>query len=111
EGLVIVKVSQLSNGNPEDNFLNRTKLKDTAGKPIGDHFNPNGKLSGAEHAVCAGHRVYVCTARGLAVVDVNDPERPRLVGELADGFLRNPRAVSVQFRYAFVTDEDGLKVV
>ena len=25
--------------------------------------------------------------------------------------LRNPRAVSVQFRYAFVTDDDGLKVI
>src|SRR5690606_26932064 len=34
-----------------------------------------------------------------------------LVGELADGFLRNPRAVAIQFQYAFVTDDDGLKVV
>jgi hypothetical protein len=25
--------------------------------------------------------------------------------------LKNPRAISVQFRYAFVTDEDGLKVI
>jgi hypothetical protein len=25
--------------------------------------------------------------------------------------LRNPRAISVQFRYAFVTDDDGLKVI
>jgi hypothetical protein len=111
EGLVIVKVSQLFDGNPENNFLNRAKLKDAAGNASGDHFNPDGKLTGAEHAVCAGHRVYICTKRGLAVVDVDDPERPRFVGELADGFLRNPRAVSVQFRYAFVTDDDGLKIV
>jgi hypothetical protein len=33
------------------------------------------------------------------------------VGELADGFLRNPRSIYVQFRYAFVTDDDGLKVL
>ena len=26
-------------------------------------------------------------------------------------FLRNPRCVAIQFRYAFVTDDDGLKVV
>ena len=62
-------------------------------------------------AVCAGHRVYFCTARGLAVVDVDQSEQPRLVGELADGFLRNPRAIAIQFQYAFVTDDDGLKVV
>ena len=45
------------------------------------------------------------------MVDVDKPEQPRLVGELADGFLRNPRAISIQFHYAFVTDDDGLKVV
>jgi hypothetical protein len=111
EGLVVVKVSQLFDGNPENNFLNRAKLKDAAGKPIGDRFNPEGKLTGAEHAICAGHRVYICTARGLAVVDVDKPEQPRLVGELADGFLRNPRAIAIQLQYAFITDDDGLKVV
>ena len=36
---------------------------------------------------------------------------PRLVGELTGDFLRNPRAVAIQFRYAFVTDDDGLKVL
>jgi hypothetical protein len=51
------------------------------------------------------------TRRGLAVVDVNQPESPRLVGELTGAFLRNPRAVAIQFQYAFVTDDDGLKVV
>jgi len=61
--------------------------------------------------VCAGHRLYICTKRGLAVVDVNEPEKPRFVGELADGFLKNPKAVAIQFQYAFVTDDEGLKVV
>ena len=111
EGLIVVNVASLFDGDPENNFLNRAKLKDPSGKFIGDHFNPDGKLTGAEHAVCAGHRVYLCTARGLAVVDVDKPEQPRLVGELADGFLRNPRAIAIQFQYAFVTDDDGLKVV
>ena len=33
-----------------------------------------------------------------------------ILGELASG-LKNPRAVSVQFRYCFVTDDDGFKVI
>lgn len=110
EGLYVVDVSTLLDGNPENNFLKRAKLHDEKGA-IGDRFNPEGILTGAEYAVCAGSRVYVCTPRGLAVVNVAEPEKPRLVGELADGFLRNPKAVSVQFQYAFVTDDDGLKVV
>lgn len=111
KGLYIVNVATLFDGNPENNFLYRAKLKDSAGNPIGEYFNPEGKLTGATFAVCAGHRLYITTARGLAVVDIDNPEQPRLVGELADGFLRNPKCISIQFRYAFITDEDGLKVV
>ena len=111
EGLVVVNVAALFDGDPENNFLHRAKIKDASGAVIGDHFNPGGKLSGASHAICAGHLVYFCTARGLAVIDVDQPEQPRLAGELADGFLRNPRAIAIQLHYAFVTDDDGLKVV
>jgi hypothetical protein len=51
------------------------------------------------------------TPRGLFVIDVHDPTHPRIVGQVTDGSLRNPRCVAVQFRYAFVTDDDGLKVL
>ena len=34
-----------------------------------------------------------------------------MVSELSGGEFKNPRAVGVQFRYAFVTDDDGFKVV
>ena len=105
EGLVVVNVACLFNGNPEDNFLKRAKIGD------GDAFNPDGVLDGAEYGLVAGHRLYVCTKRGLAVVDIDKPEQPRLVGELAGGFLKNPKAIAIQFRYAFVTDDDGLKVI
>ncbi len=111
EGLVVVNTACLFDGDPENNFLFRSKLKDAAGNAIGDAFNPDGVLDGAEYALCAGHRLYVCTKRGLAVIDIDKPEQPRLVGELAGGFLRNPKAIAVQFRYAFVTDDDGLKVI
>lgn len=111
KGLFVVNVGTLFNGNPEDNFLNKAKLKDEDGNPIGEYFNPDGKLTGATFAICAGHRLYITTARGLAVVDIDRPEQPRLVGELADGFLQNPKCIYTQFQYAFVTDEEGLKVV
>lgn len=111
KGMYVVNVGTLVDGNPENNFLYRSKLKDANGRNIGEWFNPGGRLTGAVYGACAGHRVYICTPRGLAVVDVNEPESPRLVGELADGFLKNPKSVSIQFRYAFVTDDDGLKVV
>ena len=37
--------------------------------------------------------------------------KPRIEGQLTNGFLRNPRCIAIQFRYAFVTDDDGLKVL
>ncbi len=110
EGLVVVDINCLRDGNPENNFLRRMKLHDDKGSD-GDHYNPGGVLTGATYGVCAGTRLYVTTRRGLAVVDISKPDQPRLIGELADGFLKNPRAVFTQFRYAFVTDDDGLKVV
>ena len=40
---------------------------------------------------------------------LRDPMHPRIVGgQFAGDFLRNPRCVAIQFRYAFVTDDDGL---
>jgi hypothetical protein len=46
----------------------------------------------------------------LFVIDVRDPAHPRIAGQVMSDFLRNPRCVAIQFRYAFVTDADGLKV-
>ncbi len=101
EGLVIVNIATLVDGNPENNFLKRDVV-----------FNPGGKLSGATACVVAGHHLYVTCPRGIEVVDIDDPLKPKIVGELAaEAGLKNPRAVAVQFRYAFVTDEDGLKVI
>jgi len=90
EGLIVVKVTTLLDGNPENNFLSRSKLKDAKGTAIGDHFNPNGVLKGAEFGICAGYRMYICTKRGLAVVDLNNPEQPKLVGELGRRLFEKP---------------------
>jgi hypothetical protein len=100
EGLVVVNVATLVDGNPDNNFLKKDVV-----------FNPNGALSGATFVAAAGHRLYLTTPRGLSVVDVSDPMHPRLAGQLTGNFLRNPRCVAVQFRYAFVTDDDGMKVL
>jgi hypothetical protein len=100
EGLINVLVATLVDGNPDNNFLHKDVV-----------FNPGGVLTGARFVTAAGHRLYICTPRGLYVVDVENPLKPRIVGQVTNGFLSNPRAVAIQFRYAFVTDDDGMKVL
>ena len=48
---------------------------------------------------------------GLFVIDCADPLHPRLAGQYSGNFLRNPRCVAIQFQYALVTDDDGVKVI
>ena len=45
------------------------------------------------------------------IVDISTPLRPRIVAEIARRDRTSATAVAIQFRYAFVTDADGLKVV
>lgn len=103
EGLVMVSVGTLVDGNPRNNFLDREKII---------RFNPDGKLTGAMHSYMAGTNLLVVAERGLFVLGLSNTELapPRLLGELTTG-LRQPRAIAVQFRYAFITDAEGLKVV
>ncbi len=105
EGLVIVGVGPLVDGNPSNNFLKKGRV-----------FNPDGKLTGATHCIVAGHQLYIACPRGIVVVDINeigDADKlpiPKIVGELTGDFLKNPKKLAIQFRYLFVTDEEGLKV-
>ena len=110
EGLVVIGnradsphrpgVATLLDGDPTNNFLERAVT-----------FNPGGVLDGAAHLAIAGRHAYVLAARGLVVVDLDDPLRPKVVAQLGAPDIVDPRAVAVQFRYAFVTDREGLKVV
>jgi len=100
EGLVIVDVACLFNGDPQDNFLHKDVV-----------FNPDGKLTGAMKAFVAGRNLYVACPRGIEVVDIFDPLHPKLVGEYSGPFVRNPVDLSVQFQYLFVSDAQGLKVL
>lgn len=110
EGLVVVGnpslkarmpgVGTLLDGNPANNFLQRALA-----------FNPNGVLTGARRITIAGTFAYVLTERALVVVDLDNPLAPKVTATIAGPFLSEPRAVAVQFRYAFVVDREGLKVL
>ncbi len=100
EGLVVINVATLVDGDPDNNFLKKDAV-----------FNPGGVLTGASFVATAGHRLYMTTPRGLHVINVSDPMNPWIESEVTNGFLRNPRCVATQWRYAFVTDDDGLKVL
>jgi len=100
EGLIVSTAATLLDGNPANNFLERAAA-----------FNPDGLLNGATNLAIAGTYAYILCDRGLVVLDVSDPLKPRLAGQIAPPAIRGGRAVIVQFRYAFVTDADGLKVV
>ena len=110
EGLVIVGdpnlkgkspgVGTLLDGNPANNFLKRALA-----------FNPEGILNGARRVTIAGTYAYVLCDRGLVVIDLNDPLKPRVTAAIGGPFLVDPRGIAVQFRYAFVVDHQGLKVL
>jgi hypothetical protein len=97
EGLIVVDVMPLADGEPRNNFLKRALT-----------WNPDGVMDGAVNLTIAGTRAYICTPKGLVIVALDDPLSPSVVATLP---LAKPRAVAVQFRYAFVIDEEGLKVV
>jgi len=110
EGLVVVGdsnpnsktpgVSTLLDGDPRNNFLRRALA-----------FNPDGILNGARRIVIAGTYAYMLCDRGLVVVDLDKPLEPRVVSQIGAPELNEPQGVSIQFRYAFVVDRDGLKVL
>lgn len=102
EGLVVIGdpkkgVGTLLDGDPRNNFLRRAAT-----------FNPGGVLNGARRMALAGTRAFILCDRGLVEVDLNDPLHPRVVAE--DAGVQGGTGIAVQFRYAFVTDREGLKV-
>jgi hypothetical protein len=107
EGLILVNAATLLDGDPLNNYLKRAL--DPKKFPNGA-FNPGSVLSDANNITIAGNYAYITTAKGLVVVDLDDPLNPKIARESNSGELKNPRAIAIQFRYGFVVDEDGLKV-
>lgn len=99
EGLIMVNAATLLDGEPRNNFLKRALT-----------FNPENALTGANNITIAGNHALVTTSSELVIVDINDPLNPR-VKQRIGAPLKNPRAVAVQFRYGFIIDDDGLKVL
>lgn len=101
EGLIVIGAATLLDGNPLNNFLRRELT-----------FNPNGILNGARTMRFIGTYGYVCCDAGLVVVDLSKPLSPHICCVLGPGQgLVNPRAIDHQFRYTFVCDEEGLKIL
>jgi hypothetical protein len=110
EGLVVIGdpdpksktpgVSTLLNGDPRDNFLKRALA-----------FNPGGILNGARRITIAGTYAYILCDRGLVVVDLDNPLKPRVAAEIGAPALDSPQGIAIQFRYAFVVDRAGLKIL
>lgn len=99
EGLLMVSAATLLDGNPTNNFLEKDIV-----------FNPNGILCGATSVTIAGHFAYVCCDAGLVVVNIEDPKKAFVTSVVGHDVLHQPKNVAIQFRYAFVCDEEGVKV-
>jgi len=100
EGLIVVGVGTLLDGNPVNNFLKRTVT-----------FNPGGLLRGAREITIVGTYAYVCCDAGLVVVSIDDPKCPQVTTVIGPDALDCPTDVQVQFRYGFVCDKHGVKVL
>ena len=96
EGLIMVNVDTLADGELRNNHLKRAVT-----------WNPDGVLKGARHIQLAGEIAYIAADAGLVVVDLHDPLSPRLAAVRP---LTDARASAIQFRYLWVTDKDGLKL-
>ena len=97
EGLVLVNVETLGDGEPRDNFLERAVT-----------WNPDGVLDGARHVTLGGDYAYVATGSAIVIVNLADPLHPRLAARVP---MAGARASALQFRYLFVVTATGLEVV
>ena len=100
EGLILVGAATLLDGDPLNNFLERELT-----------FNPGGLLDGARNITIVGTYAYICCDAGLVVVALEDPLNPEVTAVLGHDVVVEPVAVAAQFRYAFVCDEEGVKVL
>ena len=135
EGLILVDVTTLTDGNPSNNFFTRalTWNPETSGGASGAGAPPavppppgrpaaeaaasrpagrrhhDGLLTGANAVTVAGRWLFMGTHEGLVVIDIDKPLEPNVLTTL-DGFEKIA-SIAVQFRYAFVTDAKGLHTI
>ena len=97
EGLILVDINTLADGELRNNQLTRALT-----------WNEGNVLDGVRHLAIAGTWFYASTPKGIVVLDMSDPMQPRAVTTIA---LADPRASQMQFRYLFATTARGLEVV
>jgi hypothetical protein len=97
EGLILVNVNTLQDGEPRNNFLRRSLT-----------WNGGGALKGARHVTVGGHYAYIAADAGIAVVDLDNPLKPKLAAMVP---MEGARASALQFRYLFVVDWSGLSIL
>ena len=104
DGLIMTVAATLLDGDPANNFMKPDVV-----------FNPDGILDGAENITVAGTWAYIGCRAGLVILDLADitltNPTPRVARVIGPDKLGGVTSVTVQFRYAFVTDAQGLKVV
>ena len=97
EGLIVIDVDTFADGEPRNNFINRSVT-----------WNPDNILSGSNHITLAGTTAYISTNKGIIVVDLDNPIKPKLLSKIP---FEGAKASAVQFRYLFVNDNKGFNVV
>jgi hypothetical protein len=97
EGLILTEINTLGDGEPRNNFLERALT-----------WNPDGVLNGARHITLGGYYAYIAADKGIVVVNLNEPLKPKVESVIK---LTDVRATALQFRYLFATDKNGLRIV
>jgi hypothetical protein len=97
EGLILVNVDTLQDGDPTNNFLERALT-----------WNQDNLLTGAQYITLAGSNAFIATKNKIIILDLDKPLEPKVIVSIP---YDNPTAVAIQFRYAFVTDAKGMHVL
>ena len=97
EGLILVDVNTLQDGDPRNNFLKRAVT-----------WDGNGILKGARHITLGGSYAYITATAGVVIVNLMDPLKPKVAAVVP---LKGARSSALQFRYLAVTDDSGLRMI
>ncbi len=97
EGLILSNINTLADAEPRNNFIERALT-----------WNANGVLDGARYLELGGYYAYVIADAGLVILNLDNPLKPKVVNVIE---LNQGHSAALQFRYLWVTDADGLKVV
>jgi hypothetical protein len=68
-------------------------------------------LTGANNITIAGRYAYITTERELVIVDLDDPLNPKIAKRIGPPAITEPKAIAIQFRYGFIVDREGFKVL